>query len=401
MSDNHTTDENRPPATTGESPTRETVDRSLLPEFLAVLKRQAGATAICLWLRDEEGMRLQTTDPGDLPVGGLLPFPGGAIGEAARDGVLRFVRVPSDDLDLSPIPLLEDRLRSSAVAVIPIGGEDASRPAALSLHLPRLPRDPAASLFEWARWASVIDRMLPGETAAGGGTIPMGGEIHHRLDDLHLVTGGLARRVNEQLSTVLPSLERAIRLLDRDEPALRFLRYVDEGLNRTSGLLSRLLTFGGDAPLIAESVSMGDCVAEAVRRLEPERSHGVRLTASIPTRLPLFVADRIQVIAALMEVVRNALEAAPEGTEVTIAIEPEDDGLTVTVTDEGLGMTDEILRQAVIPFFSTRRPGEHPGIGLSMVEGCVRRHGGSLSLTSRRGTGTRARLWFPLQIQVP
>jgi len=401
MTDNHTTDDNRPPAASGMSPARESVDRSLLSTFLSVLKRQTDASAICLWLRDDEGMRLRVADPGDLPVGELLPFPGGAIGDAAKEGVLRFVLTPSDDLDFSLLSLLEDRLRSSAVAVFPVGDGYPPRPASLSLHLPRLPRDPAASLFEWARWAKVIGLMLPDKTPERDRWAPTGGDILHRLDDLHLVTGGLARRVNERLSTILPSLERAIRLLDEDDPALRFLRYVDEGLDRTSGLLTRLLTFSGDGPLIAESVSIGECVAETVRRLDPERSHGVRLTASIPTRLPFLVADRIQVIAALMEVVRNALEAAPEGTEVTIAIEQEEDGLSVTVTDEGLGMTDDVLRQAVIPFFSTRRPGDHPGLGLSTVEGCVRRHGGSLSLTSQRGTGTRARLWFPLQIRVP
>ncbi len=380
---------------------RGTANPVLFQALLATLKRQAGASAICLWQKEDEGMRLIASDPADLPVGELLPFPGGAIGKAAEEGVIRFVRTPSVDLDIHPIPLLEDRLRSAGVAVIPIGEGDPPLTASLCLHLPRIPADPSSLLFEWARWARLLDLMMPAATPAESLPPWAEGEILHHLSDLHLVTAGLARRVNERLSTVLPALERAIRLLDDEEPSLRFLRYVEEGLNRTSGLLSRLLTFSGDAPLIAESVSMGDCAAEALRRLEPDRSHGVRLTASIPTRLPLFIADRIQVVAALMEVMRNGLEAAPEGTEVTIEVEPEDNGISVTVTDEGVGMTDEILRQAMLPFFSTKRPGEHPGLGLAMAEGCVRRHGGSLTLSSLLGSGTKVRLWFPLQIQVP
>jgi len=391
----------RRPVTTGERPARGAADRVLLKALLATLKRQAGASAICLWQKEEGGMRLSVSDPADLPVGELLPSPGGAIEEAAEEGVIRFIRTPSGDLDIHSVPLLEDRLRSAGVAVIPIGEGEPPLPASLCLHLPRIPADPSSTLFEWARWARLINLMLPADAPAGPPSLYADGEILHHLSDLHLVTAGLAQRVNERLSTVLPALERAIRLLDEEEPALRFLRYVEEGFNRTSGLLSRLLTFAEDAPLIAESVSMGDCAAEALRRLEPERSHSVRLTASIPTRLPLFVADRVQVIAVLMEVIRNGLEATPDGTEVTIEIEPEDDGISVTVTDEGIGMTDEVLRQAMLPFFSTKRPGEHPGLGLSMAEGCIRRHGGSLSLSSHRGGGTKVRLWFPLQIRVP
>ncbi|MFC1629549.1 sensor histidine kinase, partial [Gemmatimonadota bacterium] len=297
--------------------------------------------------------------------------------------------------------LLEDRLRSACVAVIPLGEGDPPLAASLCLHLPRIPADPSSLLFEWARWARLLDLMLPAGTSTESLPPWMEGEILHHISDLHLVTAGLASRVNERLSTVLPALERAIRLLDDEEPSLRFLRYVEEGLNRTSGLLSRLLTFASDAPLIAESVSMGDCTAEALRRLEPERSLAVRLTASIPTHLPLLIADRVQVIATLMEVIRNGLEAAPEGTGVAIEVEPEDDGISVSVTDEGVGMTDEVLRQAMLPFFSTKRRGEHPGLGLAMAEGCVRRHGGSITLSSLRGSGTKVRLWFPLQIQVP
>ncbi|MFC1499502.1 sensor histidine kinase [Candidatus Zixiibacteriota bacterium] len=391
----------RPTAATGERAAGGSSDTLLFQTLLATLKRQAAAAAICLWYREDEGMRLIASVPADLPIGVLLPLPGGVIGRAAEEGVIRFVRTPSVDLDIHPISLLEDRLRSAGVAVIPIGEGDPPLAASLSLHLPTIPTDPSSSLFEWARWARLLDLMLPAITPAASLPPWAEGERLHHLADLHLVAGGLAHRVNERLSAVLPALERAMRLLDDAEPSLRFLRYVEEGLNRTSGLLARLLTFSGDAPLVAESVSMGDCAAEALRRLEPERSHGVRLTASIPTHLPLFIADRVQVIAALMEVIRNSLEAAPEGTEVTIAVEPEDDGISVSVTDEGVGMTGEILRQAILPFFSTKRQGEHPGLGLSMAEGCVRRHGGSLTLSSHQGSGTKVRLWFPLQIQVP
>jgi signal transduction histidine kinase len=207
--------------------------------------------------------------------------------------------------------------------------------------------------------------------------------------------------MHERLSSVLPSLHRAIGLTGETDPSLRFLRHVEEGLDRTFHLLARLAAFSGESPLIVETVSVADCAAEAVRRLEAERPAGVSLTASIPRELPPIAADRVQLTAALMEVTRNALEAAPEGTGVGLELVVEDDGITITVHDEGAGMTAEVLEQAIYPFFSTRHPSRHAGLGLSTVQGCVDRHGGTLAISSGPGEGTRVRMWFPVSLRSP
>ncbi len=374
---------------------------ALAQEILAALRLDARAAAACLWRRTPEGMRLEAAAPPDLPLGGLIPGAGGIVGEVAAAGVIRLL---ADTAGASPgeeIPLFTERVPTGAAALLPLSDPGAPAPALVTLHWPHPPAGFEQRLFSWSRWARLLALIPP----AASPPPPLPGHPARSWpspeDGLPRVAGGLARRMHEQLSGVLPSLHRAIRLTGEGEPSRRFLHHVDEGLDRTFHLLARLAAFAGEAPLLTETVSVADCACEAVRRLEPERPPAVRLTASIPRGLPKIVADRVQITSALMEVLRNALEAAPDGTGVRLELTADEDGLTVWICDEGAGMAAEVLERAVIPFFSTRHPSRHAGLGLSVVQGCMDRHGGKLAISSGPGRGTRVRLWFPPQVRSP
>jgi|GEM_PF-1849601 len=375
-------------------------------EILDTLRREARAAAVCLWERVEEGMRLDTAIPTDLPRGEVIPDPGGLIGEAAAAGAMQLLGEPHGTQLVSGIPLVQERLQTRAAALLPLSETGQPAQLLITLHWPRLPAGAEESLFTWSRWARLLALVhSPGAVPPGSGTAPRSaghpGAWPAEGESLQRAAGSLACRMHERLSSVLPSLHRAIGLTGDDDPSLRFLRHTAEGLDRTFHLLTRLAAFAGDAPLLAETMSVADCAAEAVRRLEPERPAGVRLTARIPPDLPAIVADRVQITAALMEVTRNALEAAPDSTVVELVLTAEDDGIAITVQDEGAGMGADVLARAVTPFFSTRHPSRHAGLGLSTVQGCVDRHGGSLALSSGPGEGTRVRIWFPASVRSP
>jgi len=374
-------------------------------KILSALRRDAGAEATCLWRRVEAGMRLDAASPADLPCGEIIKTPGGILGEVADSGAMRLFGPGSGSLQGDAIPLLGERLPAGPTALLPLSGAGIPAAALVSMHWTHLPYGAEDRLFAWSRWARLLETLpaapvpparvgSPSPAAEGGGW-PAAGE------SLPFAAGALARRMRERLSAVLPSLHRAIGLTDESAPALRFLLYVEEGLDRTFHLLARLAAFSGSAPLLVETMSLADCAAETIRRLEPERPSGVRLTAEIPRGLPAIVADRVQVTDALIEVTRNALEAAPDGTAVSVECAAEPDGITVTIRDEGPGMTAEVLERAVHPFYSTRHPSRHAGLGLATVQGCVDRHGGTLSISSGVGQGTRVRIWFPVRPEPP
>ncbi len=378
---------------------------NLVQAFLTTLRRHSGASAACLWEPATQGMRLAASDPDDLPLGEVVPDRGGSIGATSEDGVLRFITDPSSFRGFELIPLLEDRIHSEAVAILPVGADRSISKAVATLHFAEIPEDPTPLLFDWSRWTHLLDLMLePGSEGLPLTPFSSSGLLSGTLNQassLQSVSGVLARRVDEKLSQVLPALEQIHRMTDENDPSLRFLTYIEEGLDRTRELLTKLQVFSGTGPLIAESVSLADCAAESIRRLEPVMPVGVQLAASIPQGLPAIAADRVQLVAAIIEVVRNGIEAAPHGTEVEVRLDSDDEGVTVEVIDEGMGMTHEVIEQATRPFFSTKNPAGHSGLGLSTTQGCIHRHGGRLTISSQIGVGSKVTLWFPLRAHQP
>ena len=98
-----------------------------------------------------------------------------------------------------------------------------------------------------------------------------------------------------------------------------------------------------------------------------------------------------------MNLITNAIEAMPDGGTLRIAAGAVDSrrGIWLTVGDTGTGIAEEDLQRIFEPFYSTKLDGKGVGLGLSMVYGIVREHGGSVTVDSRIGRGTTFRITLP------
>src|SRR5262249_53787314 len=127
---------------------------------------------------------------------------------------------------------------------------------------------------------------------------------------------------------------------------------------------------------------------EGVRPLYPFVMEG-----SVPTRPGFF--DPAQMQQVLINLMKNAIESGSPAEEVALAIEfPADGGVELAVLDRGAGMSDEVLKRAMVPFYSTKKTGT--GLGLSLCREILEAHDGTLSIHPRPGGGTRVRCWLPI-----
>jgi signal transduction histidine kinase len=277
--------------------------------------------------------------------------------------------------------------------VLPVPSGSDPVPAAVCLYKAGTMDPPVDRLFAWHRWSRLAADLLPvGRDLEPLRPIPVSAPPPPGLEEL---SGGLARRVAERLAAVRPALRQAGLLLSPEEPARRFLQYALEGLDRADDLLDHLAVYAGTRQLRVSLFDPTALAGELLRRMEEERPAQVRFTALVVPGLPRIAGDRELVTAAVDELVRNALVAAPGGTEVVVRVNPEEDGIQFEVRDEGAGMDQDVLRRATEPFFTTRRPDRHAGLGLAFVHGVARAHDGRLTLSSGPGAGTTARLWLP------
>ena len=137
-------------------------------------------------------------------------------------------------------------------------------------------------------------------------------------------------------------------------------------------------------------------VREMVHLMEYTTLKRVRIATDFQEPLPAMEGDPAALGHALMNLFVNAVDAMPEGGElrITTRLLPGDQ-LQLSVRDTGHGMSPEVLKKAVEPFFTTKPMGKGTGLGLAMVFGTVKTHKGTLDLRSAPGEGTEAVLTFP------
>ncbi|WGL18044.1 ATP-binding protein [Microbulbifer bruguierae] len=119
--------------------------------------------------------------------------------------------------------------------------------------------------------------------------------------------------------------------------------------------------------------------------------HPFKLVGTLPERPGYF--DPAQVEQALLNLLKNAAESGGNENEITLQIETDFHGQLISVCDRGPGMTDNILRQALLPFFSTKPQGV--GLGLALCKEIIDAHGGHIRLHNRSGGGLQVNLWLP------
>jgi signal transduction histidine kinase len=105
------------------------------------------------------------------------------------------------------------------------------------------------------------------------------------------------------------------------------------------------------------------------------------------------LADRAQMQQVLINLVKNAHESGSDPSRIVVTIQRAPDASVIRVSDAGRGMSEEVLRQALVPFFSTKAGGS--GVGLALSNEIVEAHGGRMRLAARNGGGTVVTLWVP------
>ncbi|MCA3256044.1 MAG: response regulator, partial [Alphaproteobacteria bacterium] len=189
----------------------------------------------------------------------------------------------------------------------------------------------------------------------------------------------------------------------------REARLIDGALaaaDRARVLVSRLLAFGRRQMLQPRAVDIAALVGDATEIITRTIGPQVPVRVEVPAGLPMARADPNQLELALLNLAVNARDAMPGGGQLTIAADAhtlaEADAdlapggyIRLSVADTGIGMTDEVRRRAIEPFYTTKGIGKGTGLGLSMVHGFVAQLGGALRLHSAPGQGTRVEMWLP------
>jgi signal transduction histidine kinase len=265
------------------------------------------------------------------------------------------------------------------------------------------------------RWMLVIYRRLPGEGRVGLWTdvtavketenrrVQLEQQLHHsqRLEALGQLAGGVAHEINNALVPVVALTKIVAAKLPQESRERRNLDTVLIGAERSRDLVKQILAFSRKEQEQRQrgSVDVAAVLRDALQLLHATVPTSIRLEEDIAAA-PTMIGDASQLHQVIVNLVTNAAHAIGEahGT-ISVGLRTDADGeaLRLSVADTGCGMDEATKARIFEPFFTTKEVGKGTGLGLAVVHGIIKDHGGRIEVESAPGRGTRFDIILPAQ----
>jgi PAS domain S-box-containing protein len=233
-----------------------------------------------------------------------------------------------------------------------------------------------------------------------------------KMEAVGQLTGGIAHDFNNLLQGIIGSLELLQRRMAQGRlgDLNRFITGAMGAANRASALTHRLLAFSRRQPLDPKPVFANPLIASMEDLLRRTMGERIELELILSVDLWPTLCDAHQLENAVLNLAINGRDAMPDGGRLTIStcncdldeaspmrscdMQP-GAYVCISVTDTGIGMSQETIEKAFDPFFTTKPIGKGTGLGLSMIYGFVRQSEGYTKIYSQLGHGTSLKLFLP------
>ena len=236
----------------------------------------------------------------------------------------------------------------------------------------------------------------------------------HKMQALGTMAGGIAHDFNNIVGAILGNVELAKADCGHNPQALESLLEIEKAGRRARDLVRQILTFSRNEPPKRYPVHANEVMRDTERLLRVTLPPAIELQVDAPPDLPCMLADPTQVEQAIFNLATNAvhalgdnrgliqLEASQSLSEQRLCDRlglPLGDYIVISVRDNGPGIAPETLQRIFEPFFTTKPVGQGTGLGLAVVHGVMRTHGGAVDVNSRLGQGSTFTLYFPVSAQ--
>jgi two-component system cell cycle sensor histidine kinase/response regulator CckA len=232
-----------------------------------------------------------------------------------------------------------------------------------------------------------------------------------KMQAIGQLAGGIAHDFNNLLTAISGYCDLLLLRHAPVDPDYADLMQIHQNANRAASVVGQLLAFSRKQTLKPERVDLRDVLSDLVHLLNRLLGERVTLRLAHAPDLGPIRADRRQLEQVLVNLVVNARDAMPEGGTIRIetealtlaedlrrhnAVVPAGEYAVIRVQDTGVGIPPDRHQKIFEPFYTTKRPGEGTGLGLSTVYGIVKQSGGFIFVDSAPGEGAMFQIYFPV-----
>jgi PAS domain S-box-containing protein len=237
-----------------------------------------------------------------------------------------------------------------------------------------------------------------------------------KMEAIGTLAGGIAHDFNNILGAIINCTEMALYDLPKESKVQLALENVLKAGNRARDLVTQILTFSRQRECEKKPLQLKHLVKETLKFLRAPLPSTIEIKQNISSKSGVILADSTQMEQILMNLCTNASHAMREKggilevSLVDVEVDSDDAAghpdlepgsyLKLTVSDTGSGMDRTVMARIFDPFFTTKRVGEGTGLGLSVVHGIVKSHGGTTLVDSESGKGTAVHVFLP-ELELP
>lgn len=223
-------------------------------------------------------------------------------------------------------------------------------------------------------------------------------EVAHaqKLESLGALAGGVSHDMNNVLAAIM-ALASTLKETHGGEPDVsKAMDTLLHAAGRGRDLVKGLTDFARKDIPEPKRMDLNEVVRTEANLLSRTTLQKVAVEMNLAENLPEVTGDASSISNALMNLCVNALDAMPSGGRIRLSTRVGlDDQVELSVKDSGQGMTPEVVRRAMEPFFTTKPAGKGTGLGLALVYGVMKAHGGHVDILSRVNEGTEIVLSLP------
>ncbi|MCK4548589.1 MAG: PAS domain S-box protein [Candidatus Krumholzibacteria bacterium] len=231
-----------------------------------------------------------------------------------------------------------------------------------------------------------------------------------KMEAVGTLAGGIAHDFNNILTTIIGGTDLVLGMISEDDPAYPTVHDIHRTGIKASRLTKQLLAFSRKQVFEANVVDVNEIIEELQPLLVRLLREDIELAVHLDPGEMKIKADPTQIEMMLINLSINAVDAMPDGGKLIIEtqfVELEDrmvkphfildpgSYVQISVSDTGTGMDDGIVDKIFDPFFTTKERGKGTGLGLAVVYGIVKQHGGYIYVYSEPGEGSSFKLLFP------
>lgn len=226
-----------------------------------------------------------------------------------------------------------------------------------------------------------------------------------KLAALGQVTATMAHQIGTPLNSISGYIQLMLQEGNLQPVDHNRLKIIESQLDRLADAFRKLLSYTSQPKPQLKPLDVNEVLKELIPLSEPWlRARNIILYSSLDSNLPMILGDPTHLQTLFLNLLTNALDAMPNGGTLTIRTQlfssPSSSGndqwVEISISDTGVGISEEVKKRIFDPFFTTKKVGEGMGLGLSICEKIAKDHSGRLEVKSEPGKGSTFFVYIPI-----